>query len=215
MEGDSANPNSESRLPNGSKGPSAFAIRLSDFAPLPESAPPHPQSIYAVTRFGGDMMTLSHAPTCGYVVRSCGLFGVAGCKLKGGLNFVDTMIQLARQSKPLSVVADQIVAPTPTDDLARQLVAILDHLPRVPPGIYHAVSHGQCSWFDFAKAALELAGLPTAPPHLAPTTSLARPTPAKHRITPSSTTPNSALNLDLMTDWQTSLARYVKTKYPY
>jgi len=57
----------------------------------------------------------------GYVVRSCGLFGVAGCKLKGGLNFVDTMIKMAREGKKLRVVDDQVVAPTPTDDLANQL----------------------------------------------------------------------------------------------
>ena len=63
-----------------------------DNKPIPESAPVHPNSIYALTRFGGDCMTLAHAPTVGYVVRSCGLFGVAGCKLKGGLNFVDVMI---------------------------------------------------------------------------------------------------------------------------
>src|SRR6202000_304992 len=96
-----------------------------DNKPVPESAPVHPSSIYSLTRFGGDCMTLAHAPTCGYVVRSCGLFGVAGCKLKGGLNFVDTMIAAARAGKPLRVVDDQVVAPTPTDDLARQLILIL------------------------------------------------------------------------------------------
>jgi len=183
-------------------------------SPLPESAPVHPQSIYALTRFGGDRMTLTHAPTRGYVIRSCGLFGVAGCKLKGGLNFVDTMIQVARQKKPLAVVHDQIVAPTPTDDLARQLLTILDHLPRLAPGIYHAVSHGQCSWFEFARTALELANLPHTPPHLTPTTSRERPTPAKRPCY--SVLDNAklrALNLDVMTDWQSSLARYIQTKY--
>ncbi len=106
-------------------------------------------------------MTLAHAPTCGYVVRSCGLFGVAGCKLKGGLNFVDTMIKAARDGKPLRVVDDQTVAPTPTDDLARQLAAILDAgKSACPPGLYHAVSHGQTTWYNFAKTALELAKIP-------------------------------------------------------
>ncbi|HVT83215.1 MAG TPA: sugar nucleotide-binding protein, partial [Phycisphaerae bacterium] len=94
--------------------------------PVPESAPVHPNSIYSLTRYGGDCMTLAHAPTMGYVVRSCGLFGVAGCKLKGGLNFVDTMIKMARDGKKLRVVDDQVVAPTPTDDLAVQLAVMAE-----------------------------------------------------------------------------------------
>ena len=35
--------------------------------PIPESTPVHPNSIYALTPFGGDCMTLAHAPTVGYV----------------------------------------------------------------------------------------------------------------------------------------------------
>src|SRR4051812_9404316 len=93
--------------------------------PIPESAPVHPNSIYSLTRYGGDCMTLTHAPKTGYVVRSCGLFGIAGCKLKGGLNFVDVMIKAARDGKKLRVVDDQTVAPTPTDDLAEQLLAMV------------------------------------------------------------------------------------------
>src|SRR4051812_3316578 len=148
-----------------------------DCKPIPEAAPVHPNSIYSLTRYGGDCMTLTHAPTMGFVVRSCGLFGIAGCKLKGGLNFVDTMIRAAREGKKLRVVDDQVVAPTPTDDLAVQLTAILEaahgknaaglgstglgmamHTTRsLAPGLYHAVSHGSVSWYAFAKRALELA----------------------------------------------------------
>src|SRR5262249_46094339 len=113
------------------------------------------------TRYGGDSMTLVHAPTQGYVVRTCGLFGIAGCKLKGGLNFVDLMLKTAREGKPLRVVDDQTVAPTPTDDLAVQLAVMLEAGPQqCPPGLYHAVSHGETTWFNFARTALELAGVP-------------------------------------------------------
>ena len=126
--------------------------------PVAESGAANPRSIYAVTRYGGDCMTLAHAPEFGYVVRSCGLFGVAGCKLKGGLNFVDTMIKAARDGKKLRVVDDQVAAPTPTDDLSVQLAMILEAgRGKAAPGLYHAVSHGQTSWFGFAKAALEMA----------------------------------------------------------
>ncbi len=124
--------------------------------PLAETAAVHPVSIYGVTRFGGDCMTLAHAPIFGYVVRTCGLFGVAGCKLKGGLNFADTMIAAARAGKELRVVNTQIVAPTPCDDLAEHLMTMLEQ--KVPAGLYHAVGHGECSWFDFAQAAIKFCG---------------------------------------------------------
>lgn len=177
--------------------------------PVPESAAVHPTSIYALTRYGGDCMTLAHAPTKGYVVRSCGLFGVAGCKLKGGLNFVDTMINVAKQGKPLRVVNDQIVAPTPTDDLAKQLVLMLEK--GAPVGLYHAVSHGACSWYSFAKRALELSGVPHS---IEPVPSAVYAAPAKRPAY--SVLDNAklrALGLDVMGPWEESLARYVRLKY--
>jgi len=180
-------------------------------SPVPESASVYPKSIYALTRYGGDCMTLAHAPTHGYVVRSCGLFGVAGCKLKGGLNFVDTMIKAARDGKPLKVVSDQIVAPTPTDDLAAQLAVILENKNKLAPGLYHAVSHGQCSWFEFAKTSIELAKIPHT---IEPVPSSVYAAPAKRPYY--SVLDNAKLRaagLDIMRDWRESLARYINAKY--
>jgi dTDP-4-dehydrorhamnose reductase len=177
--------------------------------PLPEDAPVAPASIYAVTRFGGDRMTLAHAPTTGYVVRTCGLFGVAGCKLKGGQNFVDTMVAGAKAGKRLRVVSDQIVAPTPTDDLAAQLALILDKQPG--PGLYHAVAHGQCSWYEFAKRALELAGVPH---FIEPVASITYDAPAKRPAY--SVLDNRrlrSLGLDRMGPWETGLVRFIAKKY--
>ena len=179
--------------------------------PIPESALVQPNSIYSLTRFGGDCMTLAHAPTCGYVVRSCGLFGVAGCKLKGGLNFVDLMIKLAREGKPMRVVDDQVVAPTPTDDLSVQLALILEKRPAA--GLYHAVSHGAVSWCGFARAALELAGIKhpiEAVPSSAYAAAAKRP-----RYSVLDNTKLRAASLDVIQDWRIGLERYVRTKYPH
>ncbi len=177
--------------------------------PLPETACPRPKSIYAVTRYGGDMMTLAHAPRVGYVVRTCGLFGMAGCKLKGGLNFVDTMIAAARAGKPLRVVNDQIVAPTATDELSEQILDILREKPG--PGLYHAVSHGECSWHEFAVRALDLAGLRV------PVQAVSSSAFAAAAIRPTySVLDNFRLRqygLDKMGDWRTALERFIKNKY--
>ncbi|MCL2641642.1 MAG: NAD(P)-dependent oxidoreductase, partial [Phycisphaerales bacterium] len=147
--------------------------------------------------------------------RSCGLFGIAGCKLKGGLNFVDSMIKMAKEGmgggKPLRVVNDQTLPPTPTDTLANQPATILENTSKIPPGLYHAVSHGQTTWYEFAKTALELAGVEH---QIEPVTSTAFAAPAKR---PSYSVLSNAnlqsLGLDLMRPWQESLARYIQRKY--
>jgi dTDP-4-dehydrorhamnose reductase len=183
--------------------------------PVPEEArgDVKPNSIYSFTRYGGDCMTLTHAPEHGYVVRSCGLFGVAGCKLKGGLNFIDTMIKAARDGKKLTVVDDQVVAPTPTDDLSLQLAMMLEAgREKVRPGLYHAVSHGETTWFNFAKTALETARVPH---EIKPVPSSAYPTPAKRpRYSVLDNAKLRAAGLDVMRDWRESLARYITAKYP-
>ena len=210
-----------------------------DNKPIPESAPMHPNSIYSLTRFGGDCMTLTHAPTVGYVVRSCGLFGVAGCKLKGGLNFIDTIIKKAREGasgggKKLRVVDDQIVAPTPTDDLAVQLAIMLEAAQstaavvaasalgggtlgrplssvRLAPGLYHAVSHGETSWYNFARTALQLAGIPH---DIEPVPSSVYAAPAQRpRYSVLDNAKLRALHLDQMRPWEEGLKRYISAKY--
>jgi dTDP-4-dehydrorhamnose reductase len=206
-----------------------------DCKPIPESAPVHPNSMYSLTRYGGDCMTLAHAPSFGYVVRSCGLFGVAGCKLKGGLNFIDSMIKMARDGKHLRVVDDQIVAPTPTDDLAVQLAVMVEtaqfdaasasatalgrsalgrslHSVRLAPGLYHAVSHGQTSWYNFAKTALEMAKIPHT---IEPVPSSVYAAPAQRpRYSVLDNAKLRALGLDQMGTWENGLKRFLAAKYP-
>ena len=180
--------------------------------PVAESAAVHPNSIYSLTRFGGDCMTLTHAPTFGYVVRSCGLFGIAGCKLKGGLNFVDTMVKAAREGKHLRVVDDQTVAPTPTDDLAVQLATILEAgREKCAPGLYHVVSHGEVTWYAFAKRGLELAGVKHT---IEPVPSSVYAAPAKRpRYSVLDNAKLRAVGLDVMRSWEDGLERFVKAKY--
>jgi dTDP-4-dehydrorhamnose reductase len=107
-------------------------------------------------------------------------------------------------------VNDQIVAPTPTDDLAAQLAIILEKRP--PVGLYHAVSHGECSWYEFAKTALELAKIPHA---ITPVSSAEFAAPAKRPAY--SVLDNAKLRaagLDIMKPWRESLERYIRAKYP-
>jgi dTDP-4-dehydrorhamnose reductase len=115
--------------------------------PYLEDAIPNPLNVYGASKLAGEEFGR-------LVVRSSGLYGVAATRAKG--NFVRTMLRLGRERDEVSVVTDQVLTPTNTEDLARLLWEMVD---RGAQGLYHATNAGQCSWFEFAQAIFELSGL--------------------------------------------------------
>jgi dTDP-4-dehydrorhamnose reductase len=113
---------------------------------------PSPRSVYALTKLAGEYAALAYAPGA-LVVRSAGLYGLAGSAAKGG-NFVERMIGRARNGDALRMVADQRLQPTFTADLADAILAALD-----VEGVVHLVAGGACSWYEFTLAILAGAGL--------------------------------------------------------
>ncbi len=97
------------------------------------------------------------------VVRVSGLYGVAGSAGKGG-NFVETMLRLASDGKPVRVVADQVTAPTNTAEIAEALLPLVRDGMR---GTAHLAAGEGCSWYEFAAAIFALCGLS---PDFAPVT---------------------------------------------
>jgi len=80
---------------------------------------------------------------------------VAGASGKGG-NFVETMIRKARAGEAIRVVDDIVMSPTYAADAApriRELIA------GGTTGVVHVANAGACSWFEFARAILELVGV--------------------------------------------------------
>ena len=74
--------------------------------------------------------------------------GKAPCRAKGGRNFVELMLKLAKERGEVRVVDSEWVTPTSTRELARQIVA----LSRSDAyGLYHATAEGACSWYEFAR----------------------------------------------------------------
>ena len=122
-------------------------------APYVEAAPPTPLNVYAVSKLAGEFflraLTEKH-----FLIRTCGLFGEASSREKG-YNFVDRMIALAEEGKPLRVVDDQWVSPTSTAELAERTS---DLIRTDQYGLYHLTSEGQCTWFQFAQEAFSLLG---------------------------------------------------------
>jgi dTDP-4-dehydrorhamnose reductase len=120
--------------------------------PYTETDLPQPLSIYAISKLAGEFAARRYCSRH-FVIRTCGLYGLGGSRSKGG-NFVETMLKLAAQKKPIRVVADQIVTPTSTADLAERVLPLIES---ERYGLYHMTSTGQCSWHDFAAAAFRLA----------------------------------------------------------
>jgi dTDP-4-dehydrorhamnose reductase len=120
--------------------------------PYGEDDLPSPRSVYALTKLAGEHAALAYAPGA-LVVRTAGLYGLAGSASKGG-NFVERMLARARNGDALRMVSDQRLQPTFTADLADAILAALD-----VEGVVHLVASGACSWFEFTEAILDGAGL--------------------------------------------------------
>lgn len=128
--------------------------------PCAENDTPEPESVYATSKLAGEYLARAYCARH-LVVRTCGLYGLGGSRSRGG-NFVEKMLALAGADRPIRVVADQIVTPTFTRDLAEAVVRLLGHEPGGSPdyyGIYHITNDGQCSWYEFAAAIFAEAGV--------------------------------------------------------
>jgi dTDP-4-dehydrorhamnose reductase len=115
---------------------------------------PSPLSVYGASKVLGEHLVAAYADRY-FVIRTCGLYGVAGSSGKGG-NFVETMLKKAMAGDAIRVVDDQVLTPTYTADLAvatRQLILTGQY------GLYHISSEGQCSWYEFTRYIFERAGL--------------------------------------------------------
>jgi dTDP-4-dehydrorhamnose reductase len=181
--------------------------------PYGEEAAPAPMSAYGVSKLAGECLVRLAAPPdrpaeAHVIVRSSGLYGVAGSAGKGG-NFVETMLRMARDGKAIRVVNDQVLTPTYTVDLAEAIARLLAADP--PGGVYHLTSGGACSWYEFARQIFAICGLT---PNLAPTTSAAFGAPAR-RPSPNGVLANAraaALGLAPLRPWPEALEAYLRAK---
>lgn len=135
-------------------------------APYAEDAPTAPINAYGRSKLAGENTVLAAGGT---VVRTAWLYDTTG------RNFLTTMLRLATERETLDVVDDQHGQPTWAQALAEQLVAL--GRAKAPAGIYHGTSSGQTSWYHFARAIFQNAGLD--PERVRPTTTDKFPRPAQ------------------------------------
>jgi dTDP-4-dehydrorhamnose reductase len=111
--------------------------------PYAENASTAPAGAYGRSKLAGEQAVCGALPDASYIVRTAWLYGAHG------RNFVKTMLRLAANGTAPGVVADQHGQPTWTADVAAQVHALIAK--SAPPGIYHATSSGQTTWFGFAE----------------------------------------------------------------
>lgn len=110
---------------------------------------PQPRSVYGKSKLAGEMAVRQSAARF-YIIRTSWLFGV------GGKNFGSRLFEYASANPRLKGVTDQTSIPTYAPDLAgriEEIIALRAH------GLYHGTNSGVGTWYEFAKLALELAGI--------------------------------------------------------
>jgi dTDP-4-dehydrorhamnose reductase len=174
-------------------------------SPYREEDLPHPLNVYGVSKLAGEYFVRQICQRH-FLIRTSGLYGVAGASGKGG-NFVELMIRLAQEEKPIKVVKDQILTPTYTKELAKKIAQLIE---TGEYGLYHVTNNGQCSWYEFARAIFEMVGLH---PDLSATTSEEFGAQAKRSHY--SVLENAHLRkigLDNLSSWRKALGQYLREK---
>jgi dTDP-4-dehydrorhamnose reductase len=176
-------------------------------SPYVEDDNPLPLNAYGITKLAGEhyvrATTAEH-----FVIRTSGLYGESPCRAKGGLNFIELMLKLAKERGEVRVVDSEVVTPTSTAELAQQMVQLSrsDYY-----GLYHATAEGSCSWHEFAREIFALTDTPVRLKIAAPgefPTKVARPT--------YSVLENRALKsrgLNSFKPWQDALRKYLGNRF--
>ena len=176
--------------------------------PWQEADATAPLSIYGASKLAGEQAIQQSA--CKHLI-----FRTSWVYATRGNNFAKTMLRLATERDSLSVINDQIGAPTGADFLAD----ITAHALRIAEkqadlsGLYHLVAAGEASWYGYACYVIETAqkmgqNLKTSVETIAPVVTSAFPTPAKRpnnsRLNTDKLRANFALTLP---HWQTGVTR--------
>ena len=167
--------------------------------PWEEDSSIDPQSVYGHSKAAGELAIGKIYPERSYIVRTAWLYS------EFGKNFAKTMCNLAISSeKEVKVVNDQIGQPTNANELAVQLIDLVDSGARF--GIYHGTNSGQASWFEFAQEIFKLSGADVG--RVTPVSSGEFPRPAKR--------PNYSVlghdswassGISPMSDWKSALQK--------
>jgi dTDP-4-dehydrorhamnose reductase len=144
-----------------------------------ETDTPNPLGVYGSSKLAGEQ-AIEKAGGQYLILRTSWVYSLTG------RNFLLTMQRLLQEREKLTIVGDQIGAPTWAGTIAQSTRELIQRWRDGKPGawgVYHLTASGETSWFGFAEAIgkeLIKAGKPCAT--LEPIPSSAYPTPAKRPL---------------------------------
>ena len=122
--------------------------------PWLETDSPSPLSVYGATKLAGEQAIISSG--CQHLI-----FRTSWVYAARGANFAKTMLRLGAERDRLTVISDQIGAPTGADllaDVTAHAIRAVQQHPELA-GLYHLVASGETSWYDYACFVLDFARL--------------------------------------------------------
>lgn len=173
-----------------------------------------PLSVYGRSKLAGEQAI--QASGCGYLI-----FRTSWVYAARGNNFAKTMLRLAQEREQLSVINDQIGAPTGAELLADVSAHAIRAVLQNPDltGIYHLAAAGETSWYDYAHFVLDYARQSGMTLKVSKQAVAAIPT--SHYPTPAQRPLNSRLNTEKLKSafdlrlpsWQTGVERMLNEIY--
>ena len=115
--------------------------------PYSPEAETDPRGVYGASKLAGEERVLEICSSRGLVVRTAWVYS------RFGHNFVKTMLRVMSERREITVVADQVGAPTWARGLAELLWACSSRSELA--GILHWTDNGVASWYDLAVAIQE------------------------------------------------------------
>ncbi len=114
---------------------------------------PNPVNPYGYSKWVGEQAVRELCPQH-FIVRTSWIFA------HGGVNFLQKIMELASQGRPLSVVTNEIASPTYAEDFVEALIRLLE---TGRYGVYHLTNQGYASRYHFARHILDCYGFPDYP----------------------------------------------------
>lgn len=167
-----------------------------------------PLSVYGATKLEGEQAIIDSG--CRYLI-----FRTSWVYATRGANFAKTMLRLAAERDRLTVINDQVGAPTGADllaDVTAHAIRTVQQRPELA-GLYHLVASGETTWYDYARFVIHFArdagiDIKIADDAIIPVPTSAFPTPATRPLNSRLNTSKLCANFDMnLPHWQTGVAR--------
>ena len=118
--------------------------------PYQEQDRTNPLNVYGASKLKGEQHIVD-AWNKHFIIRTSWLYS------QYGHNFLNSMLEFAKQKKALTITTQQKGTPTNANELAQVLLTIIK-TGNARYGVYHFSNQGEATWYDFAKAIFKATG---------------------------------------------------------